>query len=54
MKERKNTDTQVRELYEQLEVKLLNVTPQGVLCQSGVNKSMEETYYGTGGFEEDK
>ena len=35
MKEVKNNDTQVRQEYEPVSVRVLKVTPQGVLCQSG-------------------
>ena len=35
MKEVKNNDTQVRQEYEPVSVKVMKVTPQGVLCQSG-------------------
>ena len=35
MNEVKNIDAQVRKEYEPVSVRVLKVTPQGVLCQSG-------------------
>ena len=35
MKEVKNNDTQFRQEYEPVNVRVMKVTPQGVLCQSG-------------------
>ena len=35
MNEVKNIDAQVRKEYEPVKVKVMKVTPQGVLCQSG-------------------
>ena len=35
MNEVKNIDAQVRQEYEPVSVRVVKVTPQGVLCQSG-------------------
>lgn len=35
MKEIKKIESQAREKYEPMEIKVMTVTPQGVLCQSG-------------------
>ena len=35
MKDFEKTESQAREKYEPMEIKVLTVTPQGVLCQSG-------------------
>lgn len=35
MKETKTSDFPARQEYEPLEIKVMTVTPQGVLCQSG-------------------
>lgn len=35
MKEIEKNESQAREKYEPMEIKVLTVTPQGVLCQSG-------------------
>ena len=40
MNEVKNNDAQVRQEYEPVSVRVLKVTPQGVLCQS--SQSLEE------------
>lgn len=40
MKEVKNNDTQIREEYEPVSVRVLKVTPQGVLCQSSVEREV--------------
>ena len=35
MKEIEKNESQAREKYEPMEIKVMKVTPQGVLCQSG-------------------
>ena len=40
MNEVKNNDTQVRAEYEPVNVRVMKVTPQGVLCQSGLEDGL--------------
>lgn len=35
MKDIEKNESQAREKYEPMEIKVMKVTPQGVLCQSG-------------------
>ena len=43
MKETNTTDSQVRQEYEPMEVKVMTVTPQGVLCGSGGGSSFKSS-----------
>lgn len=42
MKEIKTNESQAREKYEPMEIEVVKVTPQGILCQSsGTEDSLE-------------
>ena len=49
MKDFEKTESQAREKYEPMEIKVLTVTPQGVLCQSGGGGGLLMKALGKGG-----